>query len=174
MGFFDIVVIVVVLLSFLVGLLRGFVREALSLIIWVAAFLTAMNFADDFSLQIPVAQDTPQLRWLLAAGALFLLVIVIGNIIKYFFDQLIKVARLTSANRVAGGAFGVFRGLVILSVLMVAVQMMTQEPLDTQTGFLQNSLFAPYLLDFTEWLQPMLPVAQSVLPIPQAMHLLDG
>ena len=70
-------IIVVLSLSTLLSLWRGFVREALSLLGWVAAFLVAHLFVDELALQLSVAIANVTGRYIAAYAILFVSTLVV-------------------------------------------------------------------------------------------------
>ena len=79
----DWLIIVVLTISTLLSLWRGFVREALSLLAWVAAFIIAHGFVDQLAAQMSglVAHDTG--RYIVAYAILFVATLVLFNLVIY-------------------------------------------------------------------------------------------
>jgi len=62
MNALDWIVVAVIGASILLGLLRGFVRETISLAGWIAGIWLAFRFAVGISASVPLAQDWPLAR----------------------------------------------------------------------------------------------------------------
>jgi membrane protein required for colicin V production len=123
----DVVVIFVILLSALFGVLRGFVKEAISLVKWVLATWIAATFAPKLSAMLPIESEA--VSQATAFGLLFICVFIIGAIVSYVVVQFVKKTGLSSADRVFGLLFGFLRGGVIIVVFVVigqAVSLSTQ------------------------------------------------
>lgn len=124
----DVVVIFVVLLSALFGVLRGFVKEAISLVKWVIATWIAATFAPRLSTMLPV--DSEAVSQATAFGLLFICVFIIGAVVSFIVVQFVKKTGLSGADRVFGLLFGFLRGGVIIVVFVVigqAVSLSTQQ-----------------------------------------------
>jgi len=121
MTWFDYTVLLVIGLSALMAVLRGFVREVLSLAAWIIAFVAASTLAPQVAPMMPAAIPNEALRmlagFLLVFGATWLAMILITLAIV----ELIKVAGLGFFDRVLGLLFGLARGgLVVLTAVLLA------------------------------------------------------
>jgi membrane protein required for colicin V production len=131
MNALDWVVLAVLGASILLGLLRGFMREMISLAGWIAGIWLAFRFAVPISASVPLAQE-----WPLARTAVVALLIVVGCVfaaalVGWLVRELVKAARLSAADRTLGGLFGLARGLLIiaLAVFLVRDTALYREPL---------------------------------------------
>jgi membrane protein required for colicin V production len=131
MNALDWVVVAVIGASILLGLLRGFVRETISLAGWIAGIWLAFRFAVGISASVPLAQD-----WPLARTAAVAVLIVVGCVfaaalVGWLVRELIKAAKLSAADRTLGGLFGLARGVLIiaLAVFLVRDTALYREPL---------------------------------------------
>ena len=145
----DWIALAVLVASLTLGLLRGFVREALALLAWVAAFVAAKFFAPQVALWIP-GIDQPGLRQAAAIVIIVLLVLILAHMLAIVIGKLIKVAGLGGLNHFLGMLFGVARAGVLL-VLLTLVAGMTALPCSPAW---KHSLVG----------QPLVTAAQSVLP----------
>jgi len=138
----DLVILGTAAVSILIGVFRGFVREALSLAVWVAAFVCAnlgareagaffSDWVSDEALQVPIG-----------FAAVFLVTLVIGNLAMNLLGMLIDATGLTGLDRTLGTLFGAARAAVILVVAVAFA-----EPLLGETSWWQASRFVPYLVD---------------------------
>ena len=78
----DLIIVGVVLLSGLISLVRGFVKEAMSLVIWVVAFAVAMNFKEPAAALLVNVIEQPSIRQLVAWGALFVATLLLGSMVN--------------------------------------------------------------------------------------------
>ena len=119
MTWFDYGVLLVMGVSALVAVIRGFMREVLSLLSWVAAFVAASTFAGRIAPMLPAAIPNDSLRllaaFLLVFGATLLLMVVITLAIV----ELVRVVGLGFVDRVLGLAFGLVRGLLIVLIVVL-------------------------------------------------------
>ncbi|HEY0893948.1 MAG TPA: CvpA family protein, partial [Cellvibrio sp.] len=78
MNWADWAIIGIFSLSCLIGLIRGFVREALSLIIWVAAVLVAKVFGGQLEILLADQIESPSVRLMTAYAVLFIATLLLG------------------------------------------------------------------------------------------------
>jgi membrane protein required for colicin V production len=117
----DYAILAVILLSTLVGLLRGFIKEVFSLAVWAAAFLVAYTFAGDVADWMENAIALPSARTAMGFAGLFIAVLLVGGLINYLLGKLVETTGLSGTDRLLGGIFGSARGLVlVVAVLLVA------------------------------------------------------
>ena len=139
---FDVCVLIVLSLSFLYSLFKGFIREVFALLAYAGGYVTAVKFHEDFakSLAGTISSDT------VAKVAAFIIIFVstmiavkiFGNIIKKMFHE---GAGLSGTDRMLGGMVGLAKGVVILVMLMVPLGYFP----DFQKKAVADSFFAPHL-----------------------------
>ncbi len=149
----DSAVLGITLLSALLGVWRGFVREALSLVIWGAAFVLAYLFGDNAAVYLEGMIQNNSIRMATAFITLFLSVHIAGFFITRLAVTLIKGVGLRSVDRVAGAGFGIARGIILITV---AVFIAGLTPV-TESPLWQESVFINYFVDFLAWLQESFP-----------------
>lgn len=131
MTIFDYAVLGVLLLSVLLSIFRGAVRELLSLAGWVVAFMAARSLSVDLVPMIPPSIEDESLRMSVAFVAIFLAVLVAMGLIAMLLSALIKTVGLGFIDRMLGSVFGLVRGLliVLMVVLLAGMTTLPQEPL---------------------------------------------
>ncbi|MCB1866864.1 MAG: CvpA family protein [Chromatiales bacterium] len=115
----DYVIVAIVLLSVTISIIRGFVREAISLATWVAAIWVALVFYEPLAthLEAYIAHDTLRL-----AGAFFSILIftlLVGALINYIVALAVSRTGLSGTDRLLGAIFGMARGALLIAVLVV-------------------------------------------------------
>ena len=159
LGWVDIVLLAVFLLSALVGLWRGFVFEIMSLLGWVVAFILANTLGPLLADYIPLGDGhDPQLRLWIAYGLVFLLVLILCTLFARMLRALIAATPLSFIDHLLGGAFGVVRGAVIL----VAVGMLVTLSPYAGSNTWKNSHGSLWLGLALEGLKPILPQQLNV------------
>jgi membrane protein required for colicin V production len=129
MTVFDYAVLVIVGVSVLISLMRGAVREILSLLGWVIAFYVARTYSSLVVPLLPYDIPSEKLKMLAAFLILFLAVLLVTSLIAIALATLLKDIGLGWLNRLLGGLFGLMRGLLVVVVLMLLAGM-TQLPKD--------------------------------------------
>lgn len=150
----DYVVISLILISTLISLMRGFLSEAISLLTWIIAVIVAFNYSSSISVFFAHFIHKASLRIIASFVALFVLTLLLGGIINYFFAVFVQRSGLSGTNRILGMAFGFARGifLVAIFILFANFTSFVKEPWWT------HSQLIPHFQDLTQWLQNVLPV----------------
>ena len=113
----DIAIAVIITISVLIGLVRGFVVEVLSLAVWAAAVFLAMLLGDDVAGLFEQSISLPSARYALGYLAVFVGVLVVGAVFVYLMRKIVQGTGLSGTDRMLGMVFGLARGAVIVVVL---------------------------------------------------------
>ena len=122
MNWFDLTILGILILSIVVSLFRGLIREVLSLLIWVGAFWLAWTFVDKGANWLESFIELPSARHLIAFVALFLAALIIGGMINYLVGKMITKTGLGATDRFFGMFFGLSRGVVAVTALVLFLQ----------------------------------------------------
>src|SRR5215212_3067234 len=115
----DVIVIVVVLISAMLALVRGFVREVLSIGSWVAAAAAAyFLYKPVLPLVAPYTTSTT-VQAIIAAGAVFIVALIIATYITTKIADFVVDSRIGAVDRALGFLFGVARGVLLLVVALL-------------------------------------------------------
>lgn len=144
----DWAIVAVLGLSALISVVRGFVKEIVSLLIWVAAAVIASIFYDQLAVWMVDWISTPSLRMLTAWILLFVVVLIVGGILNYLLGKLVEATGLSGTDRLLGLLFGLARGLIILMVIVIILPSVL--PVD-QDLWWQESTLVPYFLQYEDW-----------------------
>lgn len=143
----DWVIIAIITVSTLISLKRGFVREALSLVTWVGAFVIARTFHPQMQGLLESTVETPLVRLVAAFAILFFSTLIVGAIINNIVGHLVKVTGLSATDRVLGMGFGLLRGLV---VIIVGIAFTRYTPLAQDTWW-RTSVMISHLAVVEDW-----------------------
>ncbi|WP_308366678.1 MULTISPECIES: CvpA family protein [unclassified Microbulbifer] len=147
MNWADWTILAIVAISTLIGLSRGFVRETLSLLTWVAAFVVAMMFRDELAPLLSRLVDTPSLQAIAAFAILFIFTLLAGAGLNMTLSAFVEATGLSGTDRVLGMVFGLLRGgIVVLTVLIVAPALVPVE----EDGWWRESVLIPHFLEFED------------------------
>jgi membrane protein required for colicin V production len=139
----DWVIISIVAVSTLISLKRGFVKEALSLVIWVAAFVIARTFHPHLQTLLADTIETGSVRLIAAFGILFVGTLVVGAIVNNLIGALVRMTGLSATDRVLGMCFGLARGLI---VVVAAVALLRYTPVTEDTWWRASPLIRQAVL----------------------------
>jgi membrane protein required for colicin V production len=148
----DWAIIAVLGLSILLSLWRGFVREAVSLAGWIAAFVIANMFVGEMAafLQQWIANVTG--RYVAAYALLFAGMLMLAGIVGKLSAQVVKVTGLTLLDRLLGTVFGFVRGIIIV---LVVVYVLRQLSLPQNLLWLDESQLMPHVDMLGQWVQAL-------------------
>lgn len=157
MTMFDYLVIFVMVTSVIIGLMRGLVKEVLSLAGWVVAFVVANAYAASLAVMLPEAVPGVVLRLIVAFIALFIGVRILMSLLSMALGALLDAGGLGLFNRALGAVFGIGRGLVIV-LAAVTLCGMTSLP---QQDFWKDALLSPYAESGARIVKTFLPAAMA-------------
>jgi len=151
----DIVLIIVMLISGLLAMVRGFMREVLSITAWLlAAAATLYSYAK----LLPLAKqyfNNDIVAAVAVVGGVFLVTLLIVSVVTIRISDMVLDSRVGALDRTLGFLFGLARGLVIV---VVAFQFFTWlVPDRSQPEWVRNAKSRVVLSGTGQWLMSMLP-----------------
>ena len=153
----DLAILATIAISLLVGVLRGFIKEVFSLVVWAAAFVVAYRFAGDVASLMEEQVSLPSARTALGFIGLFIVVLVIGGLANYLLGRLVESTGLSGTDRLLGGFFGVARGvaLVVAAILVAGFT-----PLPADPWWKESKLIGSFM-PLVVWSEDFLPESVS-------------
>jgi len=123
MAALDWVFAAVLLVSLLLGALRGLVYEVLSVLSWIAAFILAQWFAPVVAGWLPMGEAAEPVRYAAGFVLVFIAAVFAGGLLAWLTKKLIEAVGLRPADRALGAAFGLVRGVVLVLAAAVVIHM---------------------------------------------------
>ena len=143
----DIAIVFIVAISGVISMIRGFVKEAMALVIWLSAFVVAMSFKEVVAELLANVIVLASIRQLAAWGILFVGTLLIGAMVNFLLGKLVSSTGLSGTDRTLGLVFGVFRGLLVVLALVIIVPKAL--PVDQDSWWTASSLI-PLFQSFEE------------------------
>jgi membrane protein required for colicin V production len=147
----DYWIIAIVLLSAIIGLLRGFLREVVAVVTWLLALFIAWHFGALLAPHLGGLLTDGQVRPWAARAILFLLVLFIGSMAGVFIGHFVRLSMFSGMDRLLGFAFGLARAAVVLGVLVIICQLLR---LDGESWW-RESVLVPYAERVAEGLRTL-------------------
>jgi membrane protein required for colicin V production len=149
----DYIIIGVLALSAIISVLRGFVREIMAIATWVAALWVAWHFCRELAALLDSYIKSETLRYSSAFIGLFIVTMILGGMVNFLLSQLINKTGLSSTDRVLGLGFGLLRGILVVSILIMIIYL---TPLADQPVW-RDSRLIPAFMPAVQWLQHFIP-----------------
>ena len=153
MSWVDLIIIAIIIISALISLIRGFVKESLSLASWILAGFIALRYFTPLAEMLVPYIESPTIRTGAAFAILFVSSLIIGAIINYMASQLVTKTGLTGTDKSLGVVFGAARGALIVTILVLLAGMtpMPSEPWWNDSGMIE------YFANMAKWIKDILP-----------------
>ncbi len=140
MNWTDYAIIALLAVSCIVGLVRGLLREVISLVSWLAAVWLAWTFGSTLEPHLGGALQDAAVRPWAARAIIFVAVLLVGAGIGAIVTHFVRLSIFSSLDRLLGLVFGLLRGAVVLGVLAMGCHALRlhEEP------WYRQSTLAPY------------------------------
>jgi membrane protein required for colicin V production len=136
----DLLIVLSCVLSAGIGVWRGFVKEALSLLTLLAAIWLAWRFAGLIAPKLGNWAANADVRIWTARVIVFVFAIVVGAVASWIARQLIRYTGLSGVDRLLGGAFGFARGVLIVGLMVLVLDFFELD----QDDWWQGARLRPY------------------------------
>jgi membrane protein required for colicin V production len=136
----DYLVILAIVLSSVIGAMRGFLREAVALGTWLVALFFAWHFSDLIEPHLGGLMSDSTVRPWAARVILVALVLLLGAGIGATLGHFVRLSIFSGMDRLLGVLFGLLRGFVLLGVFVILGQLLRLQG----EHWWRNSLLIPY------------------------------
>ncbi len=141
----DIVLLIVIGASALMGVSRGLIKEVLSLASWLAAFILAMYLSPRLAEQFADQLGGYGAARVVLFGGVFIVTLVLASIIQWGIAKLVESTGLSGTDRILGLVFGALRGAIICIVVLIALRSFVED-----TQWWADSQLIPMFMNFEE------------------------
>ncbi|MBU2862696.1 CvpA family protein [Reinekea marina] len=145
MTFIDWTIITILVVSALISIKRGFTKEAMSLVSWLAALFVARLFSANLATLMTSMIENEAYRYTAAFAILFIVTLIVGSLVNHLLGEFIRMTGLTGTDRVLGVVFGLLRGLVIVVAILAMGRLFALDQ------FWQDSVLVPYFEPVIRW-----------------------
>lgn len=153
MTWIDYCIVALALISVLIGVLRGFTREVLSLLTWILAFAAAALFGGQAAGLLADRIADPALREAVACGLVFFAALIVGAIATHIAVQAVRDSRFSASDRTLGGGIGVLRaGIALVVFVLIAGRLGA-----AQDNWWQRSAIVPHFVGIARGVETLVP-----------------
>lgn len=149
----DLAIIAIIALSVITGLIRGFVKELIALCVWVLAIWLAFHYTEAIDPWLQAYIQDKAARKIAGFVLILLATLIAGAIINAVFSFILKRSGLSGTDRILGMGFGFVRGVFIVSLIMLVIQM-TSVP---HEEYAKNSRLYARFDPLVNWIYGQLP-----------------
>ena len=168
MPIIDIIIAVAIFISVLVGLFRGFVREAISVAALLVAIWAALYFGPAMGDVSQSWLGSEELQKWFGRVLVFAVILSIGALLGWGLSKIIRWSALSGMDRFLGSAFGAARGVLLVAVAVIGAQ---YAGFDNEPWWSQSQLI-PHLEVVSDWIKVIAPEGLDlILPDEEADKL---
>jgi len=159
MPIIDIIIAVALTASIIVGFVRGFVKESISIATLVIAIWAALYFGPAVGEVSQSWLSSVELQTWFGRILVFAIVLSVGGLLGWGISKLVRLSVLSGLDRFMGSLFGMLRGALLVALLMIGGQF---SGFDNDDWWKQSRLL-PYFAEVAEWIKVMAPVGYELI-----------
>jgi membrane protein required for colicin V production len=147
----DLFILAILLGSTLIGVLRGFIREAVSLAFWILAIWAAWKLGPMVEPHLGGLLADPAIAPWVGRLVMLILVLLLGWVVGMLLSYFTRAMGLGPLDRVIGLFFGILRGLVLMGLVVIGGELLHMN----QEDWWARSKLIPYGETVGDWLRAM-------------------
>jgi membrane protein required for colicin V production len=162
MNWIDYIIIGLFAFSCIAGIMRGLLREVISLVTWIVALWAAWAYAADLGAYLGGALSSEPGRTWGARAILFIAVMLVGTAVGGLANHFVRLTLFSAVDRMLGFVFGALRGFVALGLLVILAHAVRLEG----EGWYRHSTLMPYVEHSANMLRAL--TGERKIPVPDS------
>jgi membrane protein required for colicin V production len=159
----DYAILIILFVSAILGLVRGFLREVASLLIWILGFWLAVRFAPPIGHAMTFIKS-PEDRLIVGYGLVLVATLIVSTVAGMLLKKLVESSGAGVGDRSLGTLFGAARGVVLVTtVILVGEMALVPQPL-----WWRESKLIPYAEPLVRVARRLSPMQVDFRPLQQA------
>jgi membrane protein required for colicin V production len=159
MPIIDILIAVALIISIGIGIWRGLIKEAISIAALLFAIWAALYFGPSVGDVSRSWISSDELQMWFGRILVFAVILSIGGLLSWGISKLVRLSVLSGMDRLLGGLFGVVRGIILVSLLIIGGQFAGFDNDD----WWEDSKLIPHLQVVSDWIMVMAPVGLEII-----------
>jgi membrane protein required for colicin V production len=145
----DYIIIAILIISAVMGLVRGLLREAIAVITWFLAIILAWSFGSSLEPMLGgILVGSPMRIWA-ARAIIFVFVLLLGGAVSVILGHFVRVSMFAGMDKFLGFVFGIIRGVVVVGAFTIAIQALRMD----EDERWKNSRLMPYAIGVADALR---------------------
>lgn len=117
----DLIILIILFLSVMFGIIKGFIRELFSLAFFVIAAVLSFLFYREVGGIFMKHVKNEDVANFIGFITIFVVVLIGGAFFTYFIKKVLTIGPLKSVDKILGGLFGLIRGILISAIIVFAL-----------------------------------------------------
>lgn len=155
----DIIIAIALAASIVVGLLRGFVKEAISIATLVIAIWAALFFGPAVGNLSDSWVSSEGLQMWFGRMLVFTVILLLGGLLGWAISKMVRLSVLSGVDRLLGSLFGVLRGILLVAVFIIGGQFAGFD----KDGWWLESRLLPYFEVVADWIKVVAPQGYELI-----------
>ena len=159
MPIIDIIISVALVASIIVGFVRGFVKESISIATLVIAIWASLYFGPAVGNLSESWLSSQELQTWFGRLIIFGVILAVGGLLGWGISKLVRLSILSGVDRLLGSLFGVLRGVLLVALFVIGGQF---SGFDNDDWWLKSRLL-PHFEVVADWIKEMAPVGYEII-----------
>lgn len=162
MVWIDYAIIGVIVISAVISLFRGFIKEAVSLAVWIIGAVIAFRFYPNLAAYL-TGIENEMLRSGAAIAILFVTTLILGALLNHLLSEIVHYTGLSGTDKMLGMVFGALRGVLIAAMTLLFLDTLTPA---NSSEWWQQSILIPEFANVIDWVLEVFKQNSSLLSTP--------